>query len=200
LIPYPENNNNNLEVAFNPNNNDIYTASSGLFPIGSERYVCLTYNNFTLTGNLYTNGVLVATQTYPDNTYCPGNIGGAGGTTENMLGNDVYGDSQFSGTIYELRIWNGAMSSAQVTADYAAGPEILPVIPLALSIGQIGNSIVLSWPATAAGYTVQTAATLGAGTAWSALPGAPTPILSNDTYQISLPSTNQAVFYRLSNP
>ena len=69
LIPYPLNNNNNLEVAFNPNNNDIYTASSDSFPNGTEQYVCLTFNNSTLTGDLYTNGALIATQTYPDTTY-----------------------------------------------------------------------------------------------------------------------------------
>jgi hypothetical protein len=199
LIPYPENNNNNLEVAFNPNNNDIYTASSDLFPNNSEQYVCLTYNNFSLTGNLYTNGALVATQMYPDTTYCPGSIGGAGGTTDNMLGNDVYGDWQFSGTIYEFRIWNGALSLSQVMANYAAGPDVLPAIPPVLSLVQVGNGMVLYWPASAAGYTVLTAAALGAATAWGVLPGAPTLVLSNDTYQITLPVTNQAGFYRLSN-
>ena len=199
LIPDPENNNNNLEVAFNPDNNDIYTASSVLFQNNSEQYVCLTYNNFTLTGNLYTNGALVATQIYPDTTYCPGSIGGASGTTENMLGNDVYGDWQFSGTIYEFRIWNGAMSSSQVLADYAAGPDKLPAITSALSIAQVGNAIVLSWPANAAGYRVQTTTALGGGTAWGGLPGAPSPVLRNDAYQLTLPVTNQASFYRLSN-
>ena len=39
-----------------------------VFPNNSEQYVACTYNNSTLTGTLYTNGVLVATQTYP-NTY-----------------------------------------------------------------------------------------------------------------------------------
>src|SRR5208283_5424128 len=121
LIPYPDNNNNNLEVAVNPNNNDIYTASAVSFPNGSERYVAFTFDNSALVGKLYTNGTLIATLSYPDHTYCPANIGGTGGTTLNMLGNDVYGDWQFSGTVYEFRIWNGAMSSSQVAADYAAG-------------------------------------------------------------------------------
>lgn len=82
----------------------------------------LTYNNSILTGHLYTNRALVATQAYPDTTYCPGNIGGAGGSTEIMLGNHVYGDWRFSGTVYEFRIWNGAMSPSQVAADCAVGP------------------------------------------------------------------------------
>ena len=91
------------------------------------------------------------------------------------------------------------MNPAQVLADYAAGPATVPVIPVTLAIAQVGNAIVLSWPATAAGYTVQTSATLGAGTAWGALPGAPAPVLSNDAYQLTLPVTNQAAFYRLAN-
>ena len=199
LIPFPENNNADVEVAFNPNNNDIYTASSVSIPNWAEQYVCVTFNNLTLTANLYANGTLVASQPYPDATYCPGGIGGAGGTTQNLLGNDVYGDSQFSGTVYELRIWNGALSSSQVLADYAAGPEMVPAIPPPLSIAQLGNAVILSWPATAAGYTVQTSTTLGAATDWAALPDTPAPVLSNATYQITLPVTNQAAFYRLSN-
>ncbi|MGC9943425.1 MAG: LamG-like jellyroll fold domain-containing protein, partial [Verrucomicrobiota bacterium] len=125
LIPDPANNNNDTEVAFNPNNNDIYTASDAPFPNGSEQYVVLTYNNSTLTGNLYTNGLLEATQTYPNTSYAPGSIGGPGGTTQNMLGNDVYGDDQFNGTIYEFRIWNGAVTPVYLAASAVAGPSVV---------------------------------------------------------------------------
>ena len=60
-----------MEVAFtSKRRRDDLQASAVSFPNGSEQYVCLTYNNSTLTGNLYTNGVLVATQTYPNTTYC----------------------------------------------------------------------------------------------------------------------------------
>jgi len=141
---------------------------------------------------------LVATQTYPDKTYCPGSIGGAGGTTENMLGNDVYGDWQFSGIIYEFRIWNGALSPSQVMADYVAGPNTLPGIPPALSIGQVGNAIVLSWPADYPGYSLQTSPTLGMGASWMALPGSVNPVFTNGTYQTTLTNGSQASFYRLT--
>ena len=198
LIPYPENNNNNLEVALNPNNNDIYTASAVSFPNGSERYVAFTFDNSALVGKLYANGVLIATQSYPDHTYCPANIGGAGGTTLNMLGNDVYGDSQFSGTIREFRIWNGAMSSSQVAADYAAGPGTVTGNAPALSINYVSNNIVLRWPASATGYSVQTTAALGTGVSWAPPPGAPAPILTNGSYQVTLPISGKAAFYRLA--
>ncbi|HWY29651.1 MAG TPA: LamG-like jellyroll fold domain-containing protein, partial [Candidatus Acidoferrum sp.] len=129
LIPTPPGNNNggNMEVADNPANNDIYTASGVSFPNGSTpmQYVAFIFNDSSLTGNLYTNGMLVATQSYPDHDYTPGNIGGAGGTTQNYLGNDVYGDWQFDGAIYEFRIWNGVVPPVYLAASTVAGPGVV---------------------------------------------------------------------------
>jgi uncharacterized protein YjdB len=147
LIPTPpgNNNNGNMEVADNPNNNDIYTASAVAFPNGASptQYVSFIFNDSTLTGNLYTNGALVATQAYPDHTYTPGNIGGAGGTTQNYLGNDVYGDWQFDGTIYEFRIWNGAVSPLYLAASTVGGPSIVVTntTPQSLSVS-VNTSMV----------------------------------------------------------
>ena len=136
LIPYPANNNQNLEVAFTLPAGEIDLQSAVKLPIGSEQYVVATYNNSSLTGNLYTNGVLVATRTFPNNNYTPGNIGGTGGTTNNTLGNDVYGDNQFSGAIYELRIWNGIVSPLYLAVSAVAGPGSLAtnLVPVSLAI------------------------------------------------------------------
>ena len=159
LIPYPLNNNNNTEVAFNPNNNDIYTASGTQFPDGSEQYVCLTFNVGSLTGDLYTNGLLDATQTYPNASYAPGSIGGSSGTTQNMLGNDVYGDPQFDGTIYELRIWNGAVSPLYVALSAVAGPSVVVTnfTPSSVEIAVADSSMIAgtTQPATAIGNFAQ---------------------------------------------
>jgi hypothetical protein len=125
LIPDPDDNDSHLEVAFNPDNNNIELDTPTAFPNNAEQYVVVTYNNSTLLGSLYTNGVLDASQAYPSTNYCPGGIGGAGGTTENMLGNDVYGDWQFDGTIYEFRIWNGAVSPLYIAASAAAGSSVV---------------------------------------------------------------------------
>ncbi len=132
LIPDPNDNGSHNEVAFNPNQDNIELDTATAFPNNSEQYVCVTYNNFTRAGILYTNGVVDASQAYPyavfapgDSVYAPGSIGGAGGTTENMLGNDVYGDQQFDGTIYEFRIWNGAVSPVYVALSAAAGPSVV---------------------------------------------------------------------------
>jgi len=42
LIPYPVNNNNNMEVAFTPNGGEVDLQSSIFFPNNSEQYVCVT--------------------------------------------------------------------------------------------------------------------------------------------------------------
>lgn len=128
LIPDPNpaiENNGNMVVAVDPNNNDIYTTSGVSLPVGSKQYVSFVFNDSTLTGELFTNGVLVGSQAYPDHTYSPGSIGGAGGTTQNWLGNDTYGDTQFQGIIYEFRIWNGATSPEYLAASAVAGPSVV---------------------------------------------------------------------------
>ncbi|HEV2329854.1 MAG TPA: LamG-like jellyroll fold domain-containing protein [Verrucomicrobiae bacterium] len=143
LIPYPVNNNNNMEVAFTPNGGEVDMQSSILFPNNSEQYVCVTYNYGILMGALYLNGNLVASQTLPNATYTPGFIGGGGGTTEDMLGNDVYGDDQFSGTVYEFRIWNGVVSPLYTAVSAVAGPAYVEtnLTPLSLTVSVTNSSM-----------------------------------------------------------
>ncbi|HWY29583.1 MAG TPA: LamG-like jellyroll fold domain-containing protein [Candidatus Acidoferrum sp.] len=164
LIPYPSNNGNNMEVAFTPNGGEQDLQSAVSFPNGPEQYVCVTYNASSLAGNLYTNGTLVASLTLPNITYTPGTIGGTGGTTENMLGNDVYGDDQFSGTIYEFRIWNGVVSPLYLAVSAAAGPGVVAtnLTPLSLTVTVTNSSMGI-------GFTQQASVT-GAFAAASGVP------------------------------
>lgn len=142
LIPDPANNGTHTEVAFTPNGGEVDLQSSITFPNNSEQYVAVTYNNSTLVGNLYTNGALIATQNFPSTAYDPSTFGG--GTTVNALGNDIYNDTQFQGTIYEFRIWNGAVSPAYLEASAAAGPGIVITneIPQSLAISLSTTSMV----------------------------------------------------------
>jgi uncharacterized protein YjdB len=146
FIPEPANNRNNGNalVAFTPPSGEVDVGSPVPFPVGSEQYVALTYNNFSLLGSLYTNGVLDSTTTMPNTSYSPGSFGGAGGTTLNTLGNDVYGDEQFDGKIYEFRIWNGAVSPVYLAASAVAGPGVVitNTVPQSLTVS-VGSTTMV---------------------------------------------------------
>ncbi len=170
LIPYPVNNGKNMEVAFTPNGGESDLQSSISFPNSSQQYVSVTYNYGNLSGNLYLNGNLVASLTLPSTSYTPGLIGGANGTSQNMLGNDVYGDNQFSGTVYEFRIWNGVVSPLYLAVSAVAGPAfvetnltptslIVTVTNSAMSAGQSQQAAVTGSFQNASGVTVTPYAT-----------------------------------------
>ena len=127
LCPHPDpgRNGGNMIVAFTPNGGEQDINTAVLFPNGSEQYVALTVDGGSLLSHLYTNGTLVGALTLPNSTYLPRNIGGNGGTVQDMLGNDTYGDAQFSGTIYEFRIWDGAVTPLYLAVSAAAGSSVV---------------------------------------------------------------------------
>ena len=126
LIPNPGNNSGNIESVDHLNGNNPEVDSNVQFPNGSEQYVTVTYNDSTHINSLYLNGTSIGSITTAN---APGNIGGADGTTQNNLGNDVYGDSQFDGIIYEFRIWNGAVYPVYLAASAVAGSASLSPTP-----------------------------------------------------------------------
>ncbi|HEY1786511.1 MAG TPA: LamG-like jellyroll fold domain-containing protein [Verrucomicrobiae bacterium] len=125
LIPMPGRDNGNLEQGVNPAGNEIDTISSEHFPTNTEQYVAFVFNSSKLTSGLYVNGNLLGTQTFPNRTYIPGSIGGAAGTTNNVFGQDPFPDPQFQGTVYEFRIWNGAVTPVYLEVSAAAGPSVV---------------------------------------------------------------------------
>lgn len=133
----------NMEVAFSPSGySDIYVGNSSTpaLPSGSEIYTVVTYDNSTLIGSLYTNGVLDATTTYASSVYSPGTYT----TTEDYLGSDPYSsDAQFSGTIYELRIWNGVVSPLYLAASTMAGSSVLitNLTPASVSVAVVTSMV-----------------------------------------------------------
>ncbi|HWY74263.1 MAG TPA: LamG domain-containing protein, partial [Verrucomicrobiae bacterium] len=139
LIPHPNNNGNNMSAAFR--NGAEFDAFSGIaFPSGTEQYVAVTFNAATLVGSLYNNGAFAASTTVPDSTYVPGTFN----TLNNVLGQDPFPDPQFQGILYELRIWNGALSPIQIAVDSGAGPSLLPTnyVPSAVHLN-VGTTNLL---------------------------------------------------------
>jgi hypothetical protein len=137
----------------------------------------------------YTNGVLMgmnSTVTLPISAIV---------NAHSYLGKSSYtGDYCGVATIDEFRMYSGAMEAAQIADDYASGPNSLPVPKL--SIATAGQNLVFTWPDYITGYSLQTSAKLGASASWA--PAAMSSyILTNGTFLIKVPMTNQQAFYRI---
>ena len=87
----------------------------------------------------------------------------------NWLGRSQWDDTMFQGSYNEFRIWEGALSADQVAANLAAGPNVVPApsTPPTLAIARSGANVVISWPASAAGFALEVTPGLGTGTAWT---------------------------------
>jgi len=59
-----------------------------------------------------------------------------------------------------------------------------------------GQNLAFTWPDYITGYSLQTSAKLGTGATWVPATGSSF-ILTNGTFLIQLPMTNQQAFYRL---
>jgi hypothetical protein len=178
--------------------------------------ITIVYHPYAGTEAFYTNGVLCASISMYNDMIDP--VGYAGPTfndgsilnytlgldTTNFIGQSLYtADPGLLANIDEFRIYNGALSSAQMAADYALGPNQVRgsnTSGIKLSISKSGNNNIFSWPTTSAAVTLLSSPTLGPGAVWTpvALPnGAMT--VSGNNYHVTIPSGNGAQFFRLSN-
>ncbi len=93
----------------------------GSTPINQGYQLTLTYSYTGNTARLYTNGVLLATGPASKPLSAM-----AGSDNNNWLGRSQYADPNYAGKYDEFRIYQGAMTPAQVAASVAAGPDSLP--------------------------------------------------------------------------
>jgi hypothetical protein len=184
----------NFEVAdTDPGYNDAQNVSTPpiLDNLG-KLHLVLVYDPPSSSLTVYTNGVLMAQNTgitIPITSIRPVHF---------YLGKSSYaGDPNGTATLDELRIYDGAISVAQVTADFLAGPNAMPGASPVLSIARADTNVVLSLPTTSIGFVLQTAPT--PNMSWSNVLGTPAWVASNGDYQITLPITNNAAFYRLTD-
>jgi hypothetical protein len=152
----------------------------------------------TLNGNvgiLYLDGVAVGT-----NASLTLNPSSLGSTTQNYLGRSQSGsDPYLPGALGEFRIYNAALSAAEIAASAVIGPDQLlspdsPQLNLAMS----GASVTLTWPVATAGYTVQSRTNLFLGD-WRNVTS-PAPQIVGSNWQVVVPQSGEssAVFYRLA--
>ena len=109
-------------------------AGSSQLPAGVEEHAVAVYNYGANTISLYINGVMVASgsmwNTTISNLACTQYRFGAGTS---------WGDASFTGSIDEMRVYNGPISPAQVEANYEAGPNSTSGVPGALTSIQFNN-------------------------------------------------------------
>ena len=154
-----------------------------------EYHVAAIYNSGSNMMSLYINGALVDSASMNG-----GNITQLQ-ATEAWFGAAVYwGDPNLNGTINELRIWNGPLTSAQVATNYQLGPNVLP--RPTLNVAKNAGSVVLSWPEIFPGYTLQSSPVVGTGATWNSVSNSPA--LAGGSYSVTLSATNQATFFRLA--
>jgi hypothetical protein len=75
--------------------------------------------------------------------------------------------------------------------------QLVKVVPLppSLSVGRQAASLTISWNADAAGYVLESSATIGVGASWTIVPGTPNPIAGAGSATVNTTLATQ--FYRL---
>ena len=137
--------------------------------LGNVHVVCV-YNPYAGYVSLYTNGVLAAI----NNSVTHALAATLGSDPLNALGVSLYAADPFlTGSIDELRIYNGPLSAAQIAADHALGPNQLigTTMNVSLSASLSGGNVVLKWPTTSALVDVISSPVLGPGASWTAVNG-----------------------------
>ena len=114
-------------------------------PVNAWTHLALTYDGATL--RLYTNGVQVSSLAQT------GNI--ATSTNPLQIGGDSFYGQFFQGTIDEVRVYNVALTAAQIQADMNTPIVLLPpdtqppTVPATVTATAVNDSeIILSWTAS----------------------------------------------------
>jgi hypothetical protein len=174
-----------------PNGGDTTVVSTpGSTPVGQEFHLAITYSFTGNTTRVYTNGTLVATG------FASKPLSALTGDVNNWLGKSQFpSDAMFAGSYNEVRLYKGALTPAQVAASYAVGPNALVdnSPPPSLAARKVGDSLVVSWPASSTGYTLEGSNRLDTPT-WTAIG---TGTVSGANFEVTVPISDGARFLRL---
>jgi hypothetical protein len=138
---------------------------------------------------IYTNGVLekAATNTLPALSSV--------NASWSFIGRSLFSaDAWLNATIDEFRIYDGRLTPEEIATDYSFGPDAL-ALPVSLVQSNSPIALNLSWPSYAVGFVPESSSDLGDAAIWAPLTQSLT--LNNDRWQLALPTTNAAQFYRL---
>jgi len=163
---------------------------TNIFPTNVLSHVAVTYSPVRGVMKLYLNGVPVAS----DIASIP--LSGIA-DINNWLGSSQFsGDPYFYGSYNEFRIYSGLLSDSDVAADYAAGPDVVGV-DYVLHSYMATNSLTITWGLSATNWYLQSSPRLDSGAVWDPVP---IPPLQNGRYNVTVPVSADAAFFRLHAP
>ena len=171
-----------------------WVVSDGQLATNQPYYIAITYDVSGGLCQIYTNGVFAAGRTNTlaalDSVYPDYNC---------WLGRSQFPDNPtFSGLWNEFRMWSGILSAAEIADHFSAGPDGFVARP-SLNIDASGSNVIVSWPTNnSVGFNLNAKATVGTAGGW--LPVTPSATVVGNNYQVTLPHTNAARFFQLSNP
>lgn len=175
---------------------DIYGETPRLdwtntLPLNVTSFVAVTYSPVRGITKFYMNGQPVASgaAVIPLSAIVD---------TNNWLGRSQYTqDSYFSGRFDEFRIFAGFLSDADVTADYAAGPNKVGT-DYSLHTLPATNALTVTWGQTATNLNLYSSPSLDVSGVWSLVDSLP--VMLNGRYRVTVPMTNDAAYFRLQAP
>lgn len=140
---------------------------------------------------LYTNGVLAAVNTSVTVPMSSVN------DVLNYIGRSLYNADPYPDMILdEFRIYNGALTTNEMAATQALGPnQLLSQASPTTYVGLAGTNVTLFWPLAAAGFTVMSCTNLASGV-WTPFTGA-TPQIAGNQWQLAVPIFSGTEFFRL---
>lgn len=160
-------------------------------PLNVTSFVAVTYSPVRGMTKFYINGEPVSsgTATIPLSAIVD---------TNNWLGkSQFYGDGYFGGRYNEFRVYSGLLSDSDVAADFAAGPDTVGV-DYVLHNYSSSNALTITWGPSATNLVLQSSPVLGAGAVWNQVTNAP--ILQNGRYEVTVPISKDAAYFRLHTP
>ncbi len=112
----------------------------------------------------------------------------------------VAADPYLTGTIHELRIYQGVLPIQAIALNDAVGPDQYVQLSAhpTVKVSHSGGQIILSWPASDYGFTVESRTDFTSGSGWTPLPNAP--VLVGANWQVILPETGTPQFFQLAHP